>query len=303
MLLLCFWSCGTEVPQPEYAFYHWETYLDPPAEPIRSWKAERLYVKVFDVSWTEGRAEPSAELVTGGAVAVELVPVVFITNEVFEHDPRNLAENILTLLSNLFPHPYTEVQIDCDWTAGTRETYFAFLRELSQLTEATLSCTVRLHQYRDRTRQGIPPVDRAVLMAYNTGDLSQWETENSIVDRQTINGYVRNQPPYPVPLDLAVATYDWAAVYRRGKLVYLINEPALPPLEDSTYFARLTPLRYRVDSATYYENIYLYKDDLLRREVADTALAMRVINDLWPQVATAESRYVIFYRIGSRQWQ
>ena len=53
-------------------------------------------------------------------------------------------------------------------------------------------------------------------MAYNTGDLGSWETENSIVDTTIIEAYVAGQPPYPLPLDLAVAVYDWAAVYRRG---------------------------------------------------------------------------------------
>ena len=303
VLLLLLLACGAEPPPPTYAFYHWESTLDPPLDLMRDWNANRLYVKAFDVSWTAGRAEPSAILETDGTVVADFVPVIFITNEVFTHPTDGLAGDVLHLLNQSFPYPYAELQIDCDWTAGTREAYFSFLRDLKQLTEAAVSCTVRLHQYRDRARQGVPPVDRAVLMAYNTGDLNQWDTENSIVDRRIIRGYVRNQPPYPVPLDLAVATYDWAAVYRRGKLAYLVNEPDLAPLADTTYFTQLSPLRYRVDSSTYYENLYLYRGDLLRREIADTELALRVINDLWPQIATAESRYVIFYRIGSRLWQ
>ena len=71
-----------------------------------------------------------------------------------------------------------------------------------------------MHQYRDRAAQGIPPVDRATLMAYNTGDLDQWETENSIVDATATRNYLAGQPRYPLPLDIAVAVYDWAAVYR-----------------------------------------------------------------------------------------
>ena len=145
-------------------------------------------------------------------------------------------------------------------------------------------------------------MDRAVLMAYNTGDLGSWETENSIVDPDAIDRYVSGQPPYPLPLDLAVAAYDWAAVYRRGELAYLINEPDTAGLNDSSRFSRLSPMRYRVDSSTYFDGLYLYRNDRIRREVADTASARRLAAAIWPEVARDGSRYIIFYRIGSRQW-
>ena len=303
LLLPLLFACGRDVPDPNYAFYHWETTLDPSPATLARVGAERLYVKVFDVSWENGRAAPAAQLETDGTVVADLVPVIFITNEVFTHPTDRLAGDILVLLDRLFPFPFTELQIDCDWTAGTRAAYFRFLEDLRQLTPAEISCTVRLHQYRDRDRQGVPPVDRAVLMAYNTGDLGAWETENSIVDSAAIDRYVTGQPAYPVPLDLAVATYDWAAVYRRGELVYLINEPELPALEDTATFTRLGPLRYGVDSSTYFQGLYLYRGDRMRREIADVPGAYRLAERLWPEMAGPDSRYVIFYRIGSRQWE
>ncbi len=208
------------------------------------------------------------------------------------------------LLAEAFPFPFAELQIDCDWTAGTREAYFDFLTTLrSQWPGKQISCTVRLHQYRDREVQGIPPVDRGVLMAYNTGDLGKWETENSIVDTLAISRYVDGQPPYPLPLDLAVAVYDWAAVYRRDALVYLLNEPDLRELKDSSRFTPLAPLRYRVAGSTYYGGLYLYAGDLIRREIAERDGALYLADVLWPKMAGARSRHLIFYRIGSRQWE
>ena len=303
LLALLFWSCGAEVPDPSYAFYHWETRLDPPQGPLSEMDTRRLYVKVFDVTVENGRPEPTALLETDGTVVADFVPVVFFTNEVFTGDVSALAGDVLSLVNRRFPYPYGEIQIDCDWTAATRKAYFSFLEDLRQLTDAALSCTLRLHQYRDRATQGIPPVDRVVLMAYNTGRLGEWETENSIVDPAAIDNYVNGQPTYPLPLDLAVATYDWAAVYRRGKLAYLINEPDLSPLADTSHFRPLSERRYRVDRSTYYGGLYLYRGDLLRREIATVAAAESLVRDLWPQVAGPESRYVIFYHVGSRQWE
>ncbi len=303
VLLFALVSCRKETPPPATAFYHWETRLDPHPQLLSKYAADRLYIKAFDVSWNDGRAEPSALLQVDDSLTVAAVPVIFLTNEVFTHPTAGLAQSVTGLLDNVFPFSYRELQIDCDWTAGTREAYFRFLEEIgSRLPAKQISCTVRLHQYRDRELQGIPPVDRGVLMAYNTGDLGRWETENSIVDTLAIARYVDGQPPYPIPLDLAVAVYDWAAVYRRDALAYLINEPDLEELADASRFTPLGPLRYRVARSTYFGGLYLYKGDLIRREIADRAGAFRLAKTLWPRVAGPESRHLIYYRIGSRQW-
>ena len=302
--LLPLLACGPDVPPPRTALYHWTTRLDLPDSLLRRDAVERVYIKVFDVDRTDGRPAPSAALLTDrDSLPVEAVPVVFITNAVFAQPHDGLGADVVALLRRRFPYPFPELQIDCDWTAGTRAAYFAFLRELRALVGADVSCTVRLHQYRDRDRQGVPPVDRAVLMAYNTGDLDRWATENSIYAPAAAAAYLDGQPPYPLPLDLAVAAYDWAAVYRREALVYLINAPELAELGDTTRFTRLAPDRYAVARSTYYGGLYLYAGDRLRLEAIGRERAVAAGADLWARVANAGSRYLIYYHAGSRQWR
>ena len=302
LLFILITSCTPNPPDPQPAFYHWQTTLDISDSLLTAHQTDRIYIKAFDVSWNDGRPEPTALLETAEALpAIDAIPVIFITDEVFQHPTPDLVDDVLRLLA-IFPFPHTELQIDCDWTAGTRVQYFSFLQALSESSGKQISCTVRLHQYRDRSTQGIPPIDRAVLMAYNTGDLGSWETENSIVDSATIAAYVNGQPPYPLPLDLAVAVYDWAAVYRRGELTYLINEPDLAELADTARFSSVSDDRYRVDSSTYYAGLYLYRDDLLRLERAPRKGADRLVEWLWPTVANSGSEHLIYYRMGSRGW-
>jgi hypothetical protein len=301
-LLFFVGTCAPPPPSPTYAFYHWQTKLAVPPEILREYDARRVYVKAFDVSWTDGRASPSAILEVEDVTRADYVPVIFITNEVMRYDSPTLVNDVVGLLGRSFPFDHDEIQIDCDWTAGTQVQYFQFLKKLADISGKSISCTLRLHQYRDRERQGVPPVDRVVLMAYNTGDLGKWETENSIVDTTVIAAYVKGQPLYPLPLDLAVAAYDWAAVYRYGELAYLINEPELEELADTSRFTPLTDLRYKVHKSTYYSGLYLYRNDLLRREIVDRASAERLARSLWPRVANAGSRYLVIYRINSRQW-
>ncbi|MEL7163700.1 MAG: hypothetical protein AAFN92_23275, partial [Bacteroidota bacterium] len=236
----------------------------------------------------------------------ELVPVIFLTNEVITRteDTEAFAENLLRLTDELLPTGYRELQLDCDWTARTQVPYFALLRAVRTLRPGLrLTCTVRLHQYRDRREQGIPPVERATLMAYNTGNLEDWATENTILDTNAISAYLAGQSPYPLPLDLGVAVYDWAAVYRRGELAYLINEPDLTELADSVRFTPLDSLRYEVARSTYLDGIYLYQGDRLRREVVGPTLLDEQTARLRRFVDYFPGQRRIVYRLGSRLWR
>ena len=318
-LLLCFFLMGCQPgveTEANVTFYHWETNLSPSPTArnlLDSFACDRLYVKVFDLSWTDVSPQISARVSFGDTTGLpQLVPVIFITNEVLlrakPSELGKLAERTLNALNATFPTGYPELQIDCDWTARTQVQYFAFLNEVRNRLANTimLTCTVRLHQYRDRDAQGIPPVDRATLMAYNTGDLDDWQTENSIYDSTIVKAYLTDQPAYPLDLDLAVAAYDWAAVYRRGELAYLINEPDLVALADTSRFAVYpqaeTP-RYYVKQSTYLNGIYLYAGDEIRREIVPPGTIAAQTRLLQRYVKSFTGQRIMVFRLKSRLWQ
>ncbi len=302
-------GCGEPSGELKPTFYHWETRLAPdPAQRGLLAGHDRLYVKAFDVVWEAGAPRPTAEIeITDTSALPVLVPVVFITNEAIRRTGGNmeaLANDINSLTERLLPAGYPELQLDCDWTAGTKEGYFALL-ELMQASNPAraITCTVRLHQYRDRATQGTPPVDRATLMAYNTGSLDSYETENSITDPLALKHYLADQPPYPIPLDVAVAVYDWAAVYRRGKLVGLLNEPDLEALKETTRFTALTATRYRADTTTYLDGTLLYEGDLLRLEAAPPEAVGEQAAAIRGYVGAFPGQRLMLYRLGSRLWR
>jgi hypothetical protein len=318
VLLLCaFSACTPNSPTPyQTTFYHWQTRLAPDTTArslLASYNCDRLYTKAFDVAWTAGRAEPAALIQMTDTIGLPpLVPVVFITNEVFLRQPvqklETLAEDLVDLVEELFGDDFPELQIDCDWTARTQVHYFVFLKALeARLKHRSLTCTIRLHQYRDREAQGIPPIKRATLMAYNVGNLNAWETENSIVDTNILKNYLAGTKPYPIELDLAIAAYDWAAVYRKNQLAYLINEPDTQELKDTSRFSSYPTtgksLRWRVKQSTYLDGTYLYEGDLLRWERALPEQVDDQVELLERYVAGFEGRRVMVYRLGSRVWE
>lgn len=311
LIVVCFSGCGSPVDYPlQTTFYHWQTRLAPDSTAralLAEYNCDRLYAKAFDVVWQAGRPEPTALLELADTTGLPtLVPVVFITNEVMKNYPTHkmpqLAADILGLTRELL-REFPELQLDCDWTARTRVPYFTLLSAMRELLgEVPLSCTVRLHQYRDTETQGIPPLERATLMAYNVGDLNRWETENSIVDTTILKQYLAGADDYPLDLDLAVAVYDWVAVYRRGNLTYLINEPELAELTDTARFALLSPNRWTVKQSTYLDGLYLYAGDQLRREIAPPELVGVQTEVLRRHVPGFPGQRLMVYRLGSRLW-
>lgn len=101
----------------------------------------------------------------------------------------------------------TEIQIDCDWTKETKETYFNLLKELQRpsfFRGKKVSCTIRLHQVKYLISSGTPPVNQGLLMVYNMGNLSKYGGQNSIFDLKEARDYRENLAQYPIPLDIAL---------------------------------------------------------------------------------------------------
>jgi hypothetical protein len=152
-----------------------------------------------------------------------------------------------------------EIQFDCDWTATTKDKYFAFLEAAAKLfRDKTISSTVRLYQYKYPKEAGVPPVKRGMLMCYNAGDARDKNASNSIFDKREVMSYIEDAD-YPLPLDYALPVFEWALLYQNGKLTRIL--PATILEEYSTYLEGEGP-KYRV--ATEFVFGYTANSVLLR---------------------------------------
>jgi hypothetical protein len=224
-------------------FYYWKTAYNPGGYELlrlKEARCTRLYVRCFDVGWNRALDAPQPvaplRMQAGPDTAFKYVPVVFITQEAMMHLRRAqvpvLAANMAKLLAqqaNMFGIAPDELQIDCDWTATTRDIYFSLLRALKAtpyFRDKLLSCTVRLHQVKYRLRSGIPPADRALIMCYNIGNLKQPGVHNSILDAALARDYLKNLDTYPLPVDIALPLYSWCLHFREDKLVGILRDVA-----------------------------------------------------------------------------
>lgn len=205
--------------------YYWKTVYelnDTERAFIKEHQIKRLYLRLFDVVPADQDPLCDFEVVPNATIAfrepmpegVEIVPVVYITLDALRliNSPKhNYAEIITQRILNMadfndFGNIH-EVQLDCDWTQQTQDAYFDFCQAVKDLLEPygiQLSCTIRLWQL----SCACPPVDRGVLMLYNTGNITNPETHNSILDLTDVQTYLKGKT-YGLPLDFAYPTYSW----------------------------------------------------------------------------------------------
>lgn len=295
------------------AFYHWQTQLElseTEKHALKELAVERIYAKFFDVVWQPPTAVPTAEIRINSSslpATVQIIPTIYVTNETLVNSTEdgltelsiNIIKKINTLAAQIPNFQLDELQIDCDWTLTTRTKYFQLLTTLKQrLPHTALSVTIRLHQIKYKNKTGIPPVARGVLMFYNTGDLQDWTSENTILELAEAKRYVRELADYNLPLDIALPIFQWGVVYREERMFKLINGLTATELHDRTRFTQLTDHRYTVAKSTYLRGHYLYQHDKIRLENV-SATTLRESAKLLAPLINNNDFQLLFYHLDS----
>ena len=210
-----YWSTTWELDSAQRAF-------------LKDNKVSRIYLRYFDVVINpRGEVMPNATLRFADSIpqGVEIVPVVFIVNDCMAKGVDSLGQLILNrVLQMSETHDVMnvkEIQIDCDWSKRTHDAYFAMLRQMRDAAHAKglrLSATIRLHQL----SQDVPPVDRGVLMMYNTGDVRRLE-RNPILDMDDAAPYMRHVKGYDLPLSTAYPIFSWQLLVRANRYAGIIH--------------------------------------------------------------------------------
>ncbi|NIG57049.1 hypothetical protein [Chitinophaga sp. Cy-1792] len=292
-LLLCAAACkqpGPRVVTP--AFYFWkQAWTNDSSELhyLRELPAQRLYIKMFDVSPDEVSGAPVPVAIFQQQAPLpektEVVPVIFLMNTIWDKTQDSSAINLLatktaSLLENLckhLPEKIPEIQIDCDWTKTSKDKYFQYLRYL-QLQPffhgKKVSATIRMHQVKFVTGSGIPPVDKGLLMCYNMGDLRKPGDHNSILDLATLQSYIGKDriSEYPLTLDIALPLFEWTVYFQQNAYKGILRNIGTAELQDKSLFLPQGKQLFIVKKDTLYNGYLLRKGDELRRETTSPEL-------------------------------
>ena len=259
-LLLFLFSCESK-DAPSVSFYYWKTFFkltSKEQQVLQANEVQKLYVRYFDVKLENGKPFPVAPIHFDTAKPkAEIIPVVFIKNEVFLDKGVNvhdLVKNILQLIRQINTKnriKNNEIQIDCDWSLQSRNVFMQFLQELKKQYPKTISATIRLHQVKYFKETKIPPVDYGVLMFYNMGQLKANEG-NSIYDKSIAEQYLPSLKNYPLDLKVALPVFSWIVHSRNGQIVNLIAKI------DATEFQNNANFDWK-------ENKAVLKDDVITK--------------------------------------
>ncbi len=296
-------SCGAN-EHPPVAFYYWKQTFrltKSQKELLSTCGSTRMYVKFFDIVINDNnQVAPISKIEFNQTPPAEIIPCVFIQNAVFigDRDVDGLAKKMTELIQQIAQKnslTFHEIQIDCDWTAGSRDNYFEFLKTLQkQVPKLTICCTVRLHQVKYQTKTGIPPVKKGLLMCYNMDDIDDFTTENSIVSEKVLKEYVNKHSKYPLTLDLALPVYQWGLVFRLGKLSLIANDINETDLKKHD-IQRVERNIFRVNKNCFIKGTYLCKGDLIRFEQSSPEELLKVSEAL--SNTKLSFQQVIFYHL------
>jgi hypothetical protein len=303
-------GCGPrKPPHTQRAFYFWRTVFDlSPNEQneLIELGVTRLYTRFFDVVYNDekDKTEPAGDIrfKTLPGPGLEIIPVVFITNEAIQETPDYLADTLAAAIYKRIRarkglQAFHEIQLDCDWTAATREKYFEVLTYLKAKCgkAVRLSATIRLHQVKYADRTGVPPVDRGMLMFYNMGKAADLKTHNSIYDPQTAATYLTGFASYPLPLDVALPCFSWLVVIQNGHLSHLINDVEELDLDGNPNLEIMADGGFQVREGFEFRNVYLLKGERLRVEKTDATLCDQAAKQIAPFLKASTRSVAIFH--------
>jgi len=286
IFFLCF-SCNRKHHNVARGFYYWKTIYKPTSYELKKLKeldCHSIYIRLCDLDWNKAakQIQPLAPINFQQNIdtSFQYIPVIFITqqalNNISDSNIASLAHDIDQLIKNLCtqatikPH---EIQIDCDWTASTKEKYFNLLTKLKEqpfFQGKLLSCTIRMHQAKYTIHNGIPPTDKGLLMCYNMGDIKKPESRNSILDIDEAKDYLKYINNYPLPLDIALPLFDWCLLFRHNKWTGILRGVTAANIKQSPFFKHKEDNLYTCLKDTLYCGYHFMNSDEVRIETSST---------------------------------
>jgi hypothetical protein len=309
-LFLLTLSCQKDLKKTPYSFYYWRTHLtldSQEKQTLQKAQGEHLYIRFFDIDKIDGRFQPVGVITKDKSFVTskKIVPVIFITNKTWYGITNNeiqfLAENIFNLIQKktkeLNLNTTHEIQIDSDWTTQTKHDYFKFLKRLKAISKGEISCTLRLHQVKDKDKTGIPPVSKGYLMCYATASPLDEQPKNSSLDVQTLKNYLSDIEKYPLRFDVALPIYSWGIVSNHLGKKRLINALTKENLLQNKNFKPISNSEFEVLTDDFYFGIYMSKGFRIKVEEISQEDLHETLAFLNKKLPTFE---IVYYHLDSQ---
>ena len=268
-MLLALMSCSKQSDiEKGNAVYYWRTDLRLDSTErafLVQYDIKKVYCRYFDVVINDDDEGPvpnaTISFSTTFPKGIELVPTVYITENCMHEWHEGLAEKLVQRIRQMNEtndiNGVSEIQIDCDYTAKSRRTYYRFLEAVKKAWGQQLSTTIRLHQL----SMEAPPVDYGVLMVYNTGNPQNFTERNPILDFRDVTPYLRYLSDYSLPMATAYPVFSWLRTIQGVHITHTVEADEILRVKQAIEQERPTLgnaiITYHLDK----ENINRYKQE------------------------------------------
>jgi hypothetical protein len=313
--ILVLLSCARKEPVVQRGAYYWKTSARwTSQDSVRSQAIglDKIYCRYFDVDVANGKILPVAPIqdITRISAHLAVTPVVYITIDALKSmDTAALpamALKIVNMVQRMHAHTgqkLGELQIDCDWTAASRDRYFQLLKEIKQLFPGTLSATVRLHQVKFVEKTGVPPVDRGLLMFYNMGHPGLTGNRSAIIDNDIVNSYTQTLGSYPLALDYAFPLFSWGVLFRNHKMVGLIRATTGQDLRKSSILRQSSANQWDAVRSGMIGGVAIRQGDQIRLDESEPSVVLQAVRRTVAQGRFDRSTTVSFFSWDSTQME
>lgn len=303
--LLLFLTACQQQERSVISFYYWKTIFKlSPLEKstLKENQVKKLYIRYFDIDWNEksNQAFPQSPIhFDANPKEYSIVPVVYIKNKVFLNqniDVLDLAQKTNDFIQQINAKNQIfcqEIQIDCDWSVSSQDSYLKFMDCFKKISGKKLSATIRLHQIKYFKKTKMPNVDKGVLMYYNMGKIAP-DSLNSIYDRKIANLYLTSLKKYPLAINMAFPIYSWGIHIRDGRIMSLKNKIDVTGFKKDANFRLTNPKWLQVLQSNYKNGTFYKKGDVLKLEGITEKDLLEMANDLEENAATMPAE-IIFY--------
>ena len=301
-MLLTFSCAKREVPI--VSFYYWKTIFklsEVEKATLKNNDVQKIYVRYFDIDLdSKNQAFPLSPIRFETEInGYTIVPVIYVKNKVMlnnELDVQELAKktfDFLQQINNKNKIKVEEIQIDCDWTLASRDSYLKFIESFKSISGKTLSATIRLHQIKYYTKTKIPNVSKGVLMYYNMGTIAV-DSLNSIYDRNIANRYIQSLQNYPLEIDIALPIYSWAIHSRDGRVIGLRSKINVGDFKKDSNFVFQQNKYFKVMHSNYKKGTLYKSNDILKLELISQKDLFEMASDLKSNLKQSPKE-IIFY--------
>lgn len=128
-----------------------------------------------------------------------------------------------------------------------------------------------MHQVKFKDQEGVPPLDKMVLMCYATENPTDKSENNSILDLKIAKDYLKNLNDYPIKLDVSLPIYSWAILTNHQGRIKLINSFS----EQDLLGKPVKKIRngfYEVEDDFFVRNFYVSKGFTIKVEMISPEL-------------------------------